>query len=159
MTQIYDFVVQNADGCDVPLSDFRDKVLLIVNVASKCGKTIQYEGLQKIYKKYKNKGLEIIAFPCNQFGGQEPGTMDEILEFCSLEYGVEFPIMEKIDVNGRGAHPLYQYLSDVMPAEDGRGRIRWNFTKFLIDSEGVVAKRYDPNVLPKDIESDIIELL
>jgi glutathione peroxidase len=145
----YDFV--NNSGDISSLSDLKDKVILIVNVASKCGFTSQYEGLEKLYKDYKDQGLEIIAFPCNQFGGQEPGSDEEIKEFCTNNFGVTFTIASKIDVNGDDAHPIYKYLKDNFT--DGRD-IRWNFGKFLIKRNEDVTF-FDPQIEPKEIEDSI----
>lgn len=156
---IYDFVVKDIDGKDVNLSKYKGKVLLIVNVASKCGFTKQYSGLQKIYEKYKTKGLEILGFPCNQFGGQEPGTEKEIKEFCSTNYNVTFPMFSKIDVNGENTHPLYAFLKSNVKGIFGTEDIKWNFTKFLVDKNGNVLKRFAPQTTPEDIAKDIEELL
>jgi glutathione peroxidase len=150
MTSTYDFTVASADGNPVPLSDFSGKLLLIVNVASKCGLTPQYEGLESLYRDDQARGLEILGFPCNQFKGQEPGTNQEIQDFCKATYDVTFPVMAKIEVNGPGADPLYGYLRAEAP-----GDIAWNFTKFLIGRDGTVIKRYEPAVLPAEIEADL----
>ena len=158
MTTIYDFSLPSASGDEVPLSDYRGKVLLIVNTASKCGFTPQYEGLQALYDEYHERGLEILALPCNQFGRQEPGTNEEIQEFCQLNYGLTFPVMGKIDVNGRNAHPLYAYLK----SEAGgllTDAIKWNFTKFLVDREGNVVKRFAPDYKPSSMAENIEQLL
>ncbi len=156
---VYDFTVKNIDGKDVKLSEYKGKLLLIVNVASQCGFTKQYTGLEALYKKYKSKGLVILGFPCNQFGGQEPGTEADIKEFCSLNYQVSFPLFSKIDVNGDNAHPLYVYLKDEAPGILGSKAIKWNFTKFLVDKSGKVIERYATQTTPEDIDSKISELL
>jgi len=155
---IYDFIVRNAKGVDVPMSDFKGKVLLIVNTATGCGFTPQYEGLQELYRKYKDKGLEILDFPCNQFGHQAPGTEEEIQEFCTLHYRTTFPLFAKIDVNGKDADPLFVYLRKQKGGFMGN-EIKWNFTKFLISREGKVIERYAPTTKPREIESDILKLL
>ena len=158
MTTIYDFSLPSATGDEVPLSDYRGKVLLIVNTASKCGFTPQYEGLQALYDEYHERGLEILALPCNQFGRQEPGSNEEIQEFCQLNYGLTFPVMGKIDVNGRNAHPLYAYLK----SEAGgllTDAIKWNFTKFLVDRDGNVVKRFAPDYKPSSMAENIEQLL
>lgn len=147
------------DKKPVKLSDFKGKVLLIVNVASKCGFTPQYEGLEKLYKKFKDKGFEILAFPCNQFGNQEPGTNEEIKTFCSTKYNVTFRLFDKIEVNGPNTHPLYKFLKDAKPGLMGSKDIKWNFTKFLIDRNGNVIERYAPQTTPESIEKDIEKLL
>lgn len=155
---IYDFEVEKADGNSVSLKEFKGKVLLIVNTASKCGFTPQFEGLEKLYEKYKDKGLVILGFPCNQFANQDPGTDEEISSFCSLNYGVTFPIFKKIDVNGENAHPLYKYLKNEKKGALG-SKIKWNFTKFLVDRDGKVVKRFGSNKKPKDLEADIKKIL
>ena len=141
------------------MEDFKGKVLLIVNTASACGFTPQYAELQEIYSEYKDRGLEILAFPCNQFGSQEKGSDEEIKSFCDLKFNVKFPIFSKIEVNGEGAHPLYQYLKKEMPGLLGSEKIKWNFTKFLVDREGKSFKRYASVVKPKAMISDIEKLL
>ncbi len=153
------FVVNDIDKKPVKLSEYKGKVLLIVNVASKCGFTPQYEGLEKLYRKYKNQGFEILAFPCNQFGNQEPGTNEEIKSFCQTNYNVTFKLFDKIDVNGANAHPLYQFLKDAKPGIMGSKDIKWNFTKFLIDREGNVVERYAPQTTPESVAKDIEKLL
>ncbi len=158
-SSVYDFTVKNIEGKDLKLSEYKDKVILIVNVASQCGFTKQYTGLEALYKKYKSKGLVILGFPCNQFGGQEPGTEAEIKEFCSLNYQVTFPMFSKIDVNGDNTHPLYIYLKDEAPGILGSKAIKWNFTKFLIDKNGKVAERYATQTTPEDIDGKILEFL
>ncbi len=152
---VYDFSAKSIDGKDVSLSEFKGKVMLIVNVASKCGFTPQYEGLEKLYEKYKDKGLVILGFPCNQFGKQEPGTEKEIAEFCKVNYGVTFPMFAKIDVNGENAHPLYKFLKEKAPGILSTQDIKWNFTKFLVDREGNVVTRYAPATTPDSIEKEI----
>ena len=180
---IYDITVKDIDGSDVSLASYKGKVLLIVNVASKCGLTPQYEGLEALYLKYKDQGLEILAFPCNQFLGQEPGTNEEIQSFCSLNYNVTFPLFDKIDVNGENESPLYTYLKEQAPfkgypegTEDfaamldeihqktGTGfdqgdAIRWNFGKFLVSKDGNTILRFEPMVSPTELETDIQRLL
>jgi len=152
---VYDFTAKTIDGKDESLGEYRDKVLLIVNVASKCGFTPQYSGLESIYEKYKGQGFEVLGFPCNQFGSQEPGNEEEIRNFCSLNYGVTFPMFSKIDVNGPAAHPLYVYLKNAKPGLLGTEGIKWNFTKFLIDRKGEPIHRYAPADKPAALESDI----
>lgn len=152
---VYEFSANNNRGESVSLKDYEGKVLLIVNTASKCGFTPQYKGLEEVYKEYKDQGLEILAFPCNQFGSQEPGDADQISEFCELNFGVSFPLMEKIDVNGSDAHPLYNYLKAEAPGILGSKAIKWNFTKFLVNKDGEVLKRYGSNDKPEAIANDI----
>lgn len=154
---VYDHKVKNINGKDVNLSDYKGKVLLIVNTASECGLTPQYEGLEELYKKYKDN-LEILAFPCNQFGGQEPGDEEKIKEFCDLRFNISFPLFSKIDVNGENTHPLYNYLKQEAPGVMGTKKIKWNFTKFLIDKEGNVIKRFAPTSTPESLEDDIKKL-
>ncbi|WP_395343878.1 glutathione peroxidase [Ningiella sp. W23] len=156
---IYQHKIELNNGTVTDLDAYKGKVVLIVNTASKCGFTPQYKGLESLYQNYKNKGLTVIGFPCDQFGHQEPGSDEEIEQFCSLNYGVSFPLSKKIDVNGNDAHPLYKTLKDAAPGLLGSKRIKWNFTKFLIDQKGDVVKRYAPNTKPKDIERDIKALL
>ena len=156
--KIYDFKVRNAKGVEVPMTNFEGKVLLIVNTATGCGFTPQYEGLQKLYDKYKDKGLEILDFPCNQFGHQAPGTEDEIQEFCTLKYHTTFPLFAKIDVNGKDAEPLFTYLKASKGGFLGDD-IKWNFTKFLVSRDGTVVDRYAPMTKPEQIEGDILKLL
>jgi glutathione peroxidase len=153
---IYDFKVKDINGEEVSLSKFAGKVLLIVNVASKCGFTPQYKGLEEIYEKFKGE-VVVLGFPCNQFGHQEPGNADEIKNFCSLNYDVKFPLFEKIDVNGANAHPLYGFLKESKPGLLGTEAIKWNFTKFLVNKKGEVVKRYAPNDAPSKIESDLAQ--
>ena len=147
---IYDVKVNQLDGSPASLGDYKGKALLIVNVASKCGLTPQYEGLEKLHETLGGRGFEVLGFPCNQFMEQEPGSADEIQEFCSLNYGVEFPLFEKIEVNGEGQHPLYQQLNAVPDAEGYTGDIRWNFEKFLVSPGGEVVGRFNPTVTPED---------
>jgi len=151
MTTIYDFEVKQINGEMKTLNEYKGKILLIVNTASKCGFTPQYKGLQELYEKYKDKGFEILAFPCNQFMNQEPGTNDEIQSFCQLNYGVTFEVFSKIDVNGEQADPLFNYLSDKARGAFGTKGIKWNFTKFLIDRDGQVIKRFSPQTKPNEI--------
>lgn len=156
---IYDFKVKNIDGKEVSLEKYKNKVLLIVNVASKCGFTSQYEGLEKLYNKYKDKNFMILGFPSNQFSNQEPGTNEEIKEFCSLTFGVNFDMFAKVDVNGENELPLYSFLKSQESGILGTQSIKWNFTKFLIDSKGKVIERYGSITKPMDIESEIKRLL
>jgi glutathione peroxidase len=155
MGGVYDFEANLLNGDPVKLGEYRGKTLLIVNTASQCGFTPQYSGLEKLYDKFKARGLEILGFPCNQFGKQEPGSSAEISEFCSVNYGVTFPIFEKIDVNGKGAHPLYRYLKSEARGVLGSEPIKWNFTKFLVNREGKVVERYGSTTKPEQIEADI----
>ncbi|MDF1817824.1 MAG: glutathione peroxidase [Immundisolibacteraceae bacterium] len=155
MAQIYDFSANRLGEESQDLSDYRGKALLVVNTASKCGFTPQYEGLEALYKKYRDRGLEILGFPCNQFMKQEPGDAEEIASFCQTTYGVSFPMFARIDVKGPMAHPLYQYLTAAVPGVLGTKSIKWNFTKFLVSPEGVVVKRYAPSTTPEKIEADI----
>ncbi len=159
VTSIYDIEVKDIDGKVVKLSQYKGDVMLIVNVASRCGFTYQYEGLEKLHEKYHTKGLSVLGFPCNQFLSQEPGTEEQIKEFCSLTFGVKFDMFSKIDVNGANTHPLYRYLKANSSGIMGTDLIKWNFTKFLVDREGKVVKRYAPSTEPKTIEKDILELL
>ncbi len=155
MGGVYDFEVNRLNGDSVKLSEYRGKALLIVNTASQCGFTPQYGGLEKLYDKFNPRGLEILGFPCNQFGKQEPGSSEEIAEFCSVKYGVTFPMFEKIDVNGKDTHPLYRYLKREARGVLGSEPIKWNFTKFLIGREGEVVERYGSTTKPEQIEADI----
>ena len=178
MASTHDFTATGPDGGEVPLHDYAGKVLLIVNVASKCGLTPQYEGLESLYRDDKDRGLEILGFPCNQFLGQEPGTDQEIQDFCTSTYDVTFPVFAKIDVNGPDADPLYQYLRTQAPGDfgpqyggfydavlktrpetAGTDEVKWNFTKFLIGRDGAVIKRYEPPVRPADIQADLEQYL
>jgi glutathione peroxidase len=152
---IYDFQAKALDGKEISLDQYKGDVILVVNTASKCGFTPQYAGLEELNKKYAPRGLKILGFPCNQFGAQEPGGSEEIHTFCERNYGVDFQMFEKIDVNGKDAHPLYKYLTSAAPGVLGTEPIKWNFTKFLIDRKGHVLKRYAPNVEPKDLAADI----
>ncbi|WP_322769543.1 glutathione peroxidase [Frankia sp. Cr1] len=175
---IHDFTVTTGDGAPRSLSDYAGRAVLIVNVASKCGLTPQYEGLEALYRDTRDRGLEIIGFPCNQFGGQEPGTDAEIQEFCSTQFNVTFPIFHKIEVNGPGADPLFVYLRTQAPGDFGpsAGRIydhikatrpetigtdeiKWNFTKFLADRDGTVIRRYEPTITPQEIQDDLEKVL
>ena len=158
MERIYDFKALSNKGAEVDFAQYEGKVLMIVNTASKCGFTPQYDGLEALYKKYKDQGLVIIGFPCDQFAHQEPGTDEEIAEFCRLNHGVTFPLMAKIEVNGDNAHPIYKYLKNQTKGLMGSA-IKWNFTKFLISRDGTVIKRYAPVVTPEKIEKDIQEML
>ncbi len=159
MPEIYDFTVNDIRGHSVSLDAYRGKVLLIVNTASQCGLTPQYKGLESLYRDYRDKGLEILAFPCNQFGGQEPGSAEEISGFCEANYGISFPLFAKIDVNGKETAPLYQYLKEQAPGLLGSQRIKWNFTKFLVDRDGRVIKRFAPTDAPRVIEQELAALL
>lgn len=156
---VYDFSCKTPGGEDRPLAQYKGKVLLVVNTASKCGFTPQFAGLEEMYAQYKDKGLEILGFPCNQFGKQDPGSNDEIMEFCQLNYGVSFPMFGKIDVNGSDADPLFQHLKKEAPGALGTQGIKWNFTKFLIDADGNVVRRYAPKDKPSAIAKDIEQLL
>lgn len=155
---IYDYIVKDNEGRDISLKDFEGKVLLIVNTATKCGFTPQYEGLEALYEKYKDRGFVILDFPCNQFGGQAPGNSDEIKSFCSLNFGTTFPQFEKVDVNGENESPLFTYLKSQQKGIMG-GAIKWNFTKFLVDRNGKVTDRFAPYTKPEKIEEKIEELL
>ncbi|HZQ63494.1 MAG TPA: glutathione peroxidase [Casimicrobiaceae bacterium] len=159
MPSIYDFTVDDIKGQAVKLDRYRGQVLLVVNTASECGFTPQYKGLEALYRKYEPRGLTILGFPCNQFGGQEPGSEDEIATFCEVNYGVTFPMFAKIDVNGDNAAPLYRYLKKAKPGLLGSEAIKWNFTKFLVDRNGKVIERYAPNAEPAGIAGDIEKLL
>jgi len=155
---IYDFKVRNAKGEEVSMADYKGKVLLIVNTATGCGFTPQYEGLQKLYDKYKDMGLEILDFPCNQFGHQAPGTEEEIQEFCTLKYKTTFPLFAKVEVNGKNEEPLFRYLKSQEGGFLGDD-IKWNFTKFLVTRDGIVVGRYAPITKPENIEGDILKFL
>ena len=159
MKTIYSFSVTDADLNEVSLKTFKNKVLLIVNVASFCGLTYQYKGLENIYKKYANKGLEILGFPCNQFAFQEPGTNEEIKDFCESNYGVTFRIMNKINVNGANADPFYNFLKEQKPGVIETPQIKWNFTKFLISRDGFVIERFSPQTEIEEIETKILDLI
>jgi len=158
MASIYDFSAKDIDGNEQTLDAYRGKTMLIVNVASKCGFTPQYEGLEALYRKFKGQGLVVLGFPCDQFGHQEPGNENEIRNFCSLNYDVTFPMFAKIDVNGSNAHPLYTYLKGEKSGVLG-SRIKWNFTKFLVNREGAVVKRFAPTTKPEDIQNAIAAVL
>jgi glutathione peroxidase len=156
---VYDYSAKTLDGQDASLADYRGQVLLIVNTASKCGFTPQYEGLEALYRNYQDKGFTVLAFPCNQFGAQEPGNAQEIANFCSLTYDVTFPVLAKIDVNGPSAHPLYAYLKHEQKGLLGTEGIKWNFTKFLIGRDGEVVERFAPTTKPEDLKLAIEALL
>lgn len=159
MTSIYDFTAKTLQGKTVSLADYKGRALLVVNTASKCGFTPQYAGLEALYEKLNDKGLTILGFPCNQFGKQEPGGAEEIGAFCQMNYGVSFPMFDKIDVNGPNAHPLYEYLKSERPGILGSKNIKWNFTKFLVDKSGKVVDRFAPMTKPEDIEKSIDKVL
>jgi glutathione peroxidase len=159
MNTIYDFTVKTIDGKETTLEPYKGKVVLIVNVASKCGFTPQYDGLEALYRKYKDQGLVVLGFPCNQFGSQEPGSEAEIQNFCRVNFGVTFPMFSKINVNGDNTHPLYVYLKSEKPGILGSETIKWNFTKFLVDKEGKVIKRFGSSTSPESIEQDIEKIL
>ena len=159
MTSVYDFSAQTLDGQSKPLAAYHGKVLLIVNVASRCGFTPQYTGLEALQRKYAARGLEVLGFPCNQFGAQEPGDAAEIASFCALTYEVSFPMFSKIEVNGSKADPLYAFLKHEKPGLLGTEAIKWNFTKFLVGRDGQVAGRFAPNVKPDALEGEIEKLL
>ena len=156
---IFNFSCKDINGEEINLSEYSGKVLLIVNTASKCGFTPQYKGLQDLYKKYFNQGFEILGFPCNQFGSQEPGTDQEIVEFCNINYDVTFPLFSKIEVNGPSAHPLFSFLTSDKPGLLGTKAIKWNFTKFLINRNGEPVKRFSSKTAPEEISSEILDLL
>jgi glutathione peroxidase len=159
MACVYDFTAKTLDGREVSLGEYRHKVMLVVNTASKCGFTPQYEGLEALYKTYADKGLAVLGFPCNQFGAQEPGDAQEIANFCSLTYDVSFPMFAKIDVNGPATHPLYEYLKKTKKGLLGSEGIKWNFTKFLIDKKGEVVGRFAPTEKPEAMDGAIQKLL
>ena len=156
---IYEEPIHTLRGDETSLAPFADKTILAVNVASKCGLTPQYTGLEALYRKYRDRGFAVLGFPCNQFGAQEPGTEAEIGSFCSTTYDVSFPLFAKIEVNGEGTHPLYRLLKSEKPGVLGTEGIKWNFTKFLVDREGQVRKRFAPNDKPEDLDADIAALL
>ncbi|WP_404789111.1 glutathione peroxidase [Altericista sp. CCNU0014] len=156
---IYDFSATTIEGQSINFSTYKDKVLLIVNTASQCGFTPQYQGLQALYEKYADRGLVILGFPCNQFGQQEPGSASEIRSFCETRFGVTFPLFQKVDVNGKDAHPLFQYLTKAAPGLFGTETVKWNFTKFLVDRNGKVVERYPSLAKPEDLEKAIQKLL
>jgi glutathione peroxidase len=159
MSSLYDFSVQDIDAQPQSLRDYAGRVLLIVNTASKCGFTPQYKGLEALHRKYEGKGLTVMGFPCDQFGHQEPGDEAEIKNFCSLNYDVRFPLFAKVEVNGKAAHPLFQHLKKEAKGLLGSEAIKWNFTKFLIDRDGRVVRRYAPTDTPESIERDVVALL
>lgn len=156
--QFYDFEARSLNGKPESMAKYKGKVVMVVNTASNCGLTPQYEGLEKLYQQYRDQGLVILGFPCNQFGGQEPGNASDIQEFCQINYGVSFPIFEKIDVNGAQAHPVFVYLKSKLGGIFG-SRIKWNFTKFVLDRHGKPVKRFSPVTKPEDIEPTIKKLL
>ena len=159
MTTLHDFTATSLTGTETDLSQFKGKAVLVVNTASKCGFTPQYEGLEKLYEEYQDKGLVVLGFPCDQFGHQEPGDAAEIRRFCARTYDVTFPMFSKIEVNGPGAHPLYDHLKEARPGLLGSTAIKWNFTKFLVGADGVVLARYAPTDTPEQVERDILPLL
>jgi glutathione peroxidase len=156
---VHDYSAKTIDGKDKKLAEYKGKVMLVVNTASKCGFTPQYKGLEELYRKYKDKGLVVLGFPCDQFGHQEPGDENEIKNFCSLNYDVSFPMFAKVEVNGSGAHPLYKHLKEEKPGVLGSEGIKWNFTKFLVDKSGKVVKRYAPTDKPESLAKDVEKLL
>ncbi|WP_370291517.1 glutathione peroxidase [Nocardioides sp.] len=158
MTTLHDFSATSIDGKEVDLSEYRGQVVLVVNTASQCGFTPQYKGLQELYDKYSDQGLVVLGFPCDQFGHQEPGADDEIASFCERNFGVEFPLFSKIEVNGDGAHPVYKWLKDQKGGLTGKG-IKWNFTKFLVGRDGQVIDRYAPTTKPEKISKDVEKAL
>jgi glutathione peroxidase len=159
MKTFYDFEANNIKGQTVSMKAYEGKTVVVVNTASKCGFTPQYEGLEALYQKYKNQGLVILGFPCNQFGKQESGSSDEIEEFCQINYGVTFPLFEKIEVNGKNAHPIFKFLKEKQSSGIFGSKIKWNFTKFIINSKGVPVKRFSPTTKPEKMEKTIIKLL
>lgn len=159
MTELYDIAVMTIDGEAITLKRYQGKVLLIVNVASRCGFTPQYAGLEALYRQYKDKGFVVLGFPCNQFGSQEPGSEADIQQFCDAHFAVTFPLFAKIDVNGPNTHPLYRFLKSAKRGLLGRRKIAWNFTKFLVDREGSVRRRYGPLRKPEQIEKDVSALV
>lgn len=159
MTAVQDFSARDLSGIDVPLAQFRGRVLLVVNTASRCGFTPQYAGLERLHEDLSPRGFEVLGFPCNQFGAQEPGEAAEIAQFCETTFGVRFPVFAKVEVNGPGAHPFFQWLKREAKGLLGSQRIKWNFTKFLIDRDGSVVRRYAPNATPESIRPDIERLL
>ena len=158
MSNFYQLSANSISGEEVSMQKYKDKAVLVVNTASKCGLTPQFEGLQKLHEEYKDSGLEILGFPCNQFASQDPASNDEIASFCLKNYGVDFDMFEKVDVNGSDAHPIYEYLKDELPGTLGK-KIKWNFTKFLIGKNGKPVKRFAPTTKPKDIEKHIKKTL
>jgi glutathione peroxidase len=159
VNSIYDFSADSLSGTPVKLAQYRGKVLLIVNTASECGYTPQYKGLEALYRQFKDKGVEVLGFPCNQFGKQEPGTAEQIGAFCTEKYDVSFPLFARINVNGAEAHPLYRHLKNKAPGVLGTEAIKWNFTKFLVKKDGTVFKRYAPQTTPEEITGDVEKLL
>jgi len=159
MAKIYDYSVKDKDDSEIKMGDFRGKTLLIVNTASKCGFTPQYDGLNELQKKYADQGFSVLAFPCNQFGKQEPGSNAEIQDFCSLNFDVSFPVLAKIDVNGENEEPLFGHLKSEKPGIMGSKGIKWNFTKFLVDKNGQVLKRFSSKTTPSEIEKEIESIL
>ena len=159
MKTFYDFEARKINGQTVSMSEYHGKVIVVVNTASKCGFTPQYEGLEKLYEKYKDLGLVILGFPCNQFGKQESGTSEDIKEFCQINYGVSFPLFEKIEVNGKNAHPIFKYLKSNLSGGILGSSIKWNFTKFVINRKGIPVKRFGPPTKPEEMEDTIKELL
>lgn len=159
MKTFYDFEANNIKGQTVSMKEYQGKTVVVVNTASKCGFTPQYEGLEALYQKYKNQGLVILGFPCNQFGKQESGSSDEIEEFCQINYGVTFPLFQKIDVNGKDAHPIFKFLKSKQSGGIFGSGIKWNFTKFIINNKGVPVKRFSPTTKPEKMEKTIIKLL
>ena len=159
MKTFYDFEANNIKGQTVSMKAYEGKTVVVVNTASKCGFTPQYEGLEALYQKYKNQGLVILGFPCNQFGKQESGSSDEIEEFCQINYGVTFPLFEKIEVNGKNEHPIFKFLKEKQSGGIFGSKIKWNFTKFIINSKGVPVKRFSPTTKPEKMEKTIIKLL
>ena len=159
MASVYDFDVKTLDGKQRTMADYRGKTLLIVNVASACGYTPQYTGLEALHRKYHDRGFEVLGFPCNQFGGQEPGTAEEIATFCSSKYDVTFPMFAKVDVNGANAHPLFEHLKAEKPGALGSKAVKWNFTKFLVNARGEVVERYGSSTTPAAIDADVARAL
>ena len=159
MKTFYDFEANNIKGKTVSMKEYEGKTIVVVNTASKCGFTPQYEGLEALYQKYKNQGLVILGFPCNQFGSQESGSSDEIEEFCQINYGVTFPLFEKIEVNGKDAHPIFKFLKSKQTGGIFGSKIKWNFTKFVINNKGVPVKRFSPTTKPEKMEETIVKLL
>jgi glutathione peroxidase len=159
MASVYDFDVKTLDGKQRTMADYRGRTLLIVNVASACGYTPQYTGLEALHRKYHDRGFEVLGFPCNQFGGQEPGTAEEIATFCSTKYDVTFPMFAKVDVNGAKAHPLFEHLKAEKPGALGSKAIKWNFTKFLVNARGEVLERYGSSTTPAAIDADVARAL
>jgi len=159
MTTLYDFTARALDGQERPLSEFAGQVVLVVNVASRCGFTPQYSGLEALYRSFHDQGFAVLGFPCNQFGHQEPGDEAQIRDFCDTQYGISFPIYAKIDVNGADAHPLYRWLKEQKPGLLGTEAIKWNFTKFLVGRDGQVVRRYAPTDTPNSLKADVTQAL